>query len=64
MVKHNTIRVVLAHVVIAQWPIRQIDVNNAFLNGDSEENVYMQKPSALCHRILLWYVNFIRHFMV
>jgi len=36
VVKHNTIRVVLAHAIITQWPICQIDVNNSFLDGDFE----------------------------
>ena len=44
VVKHNTVRFVLAHAVIAQWLIRQIDMNSAFLNGDLEEIVYMQQP--------------------
>ena len=44
VIKHTTIRVVLAHAVSAQWNIHQIDINNAFLNGDLHEDVYMQQP--------------------
>ena len=44
VVRHSTIRLVLAHAVASHWPIRQIDINNAFLNGDLTERVYMQQP--------------------
>ena len=39
IVKPITIRVVLTHVVSSHWPIHQIDINNAFLNGDLNEHV-------------------------
>ena len=44
VVRHTTIRLVLAHVVTSGWSVRQVDVNNVFLNGDLSECVYMQQP--------------------
>jgi len=44
VVKPTTIRVVLSHVVSAAWPMHQVDVNYAFLNGDLQEDVYKQQP--------------------
>ncbi|KAK5772128.1 hypothetical protein PVK06_048399 [Gossypium arboreum] len=44
VVKPATIRVVLALAVKFGWPLRQIDINNAFLNGDLAEEIYMVQP--------------------
>lgn len=33
----------LAQVVPYRWHIHEIDVNNIFLNGDLQEDVYMQQ---------------------
>lgn len=44
MVKPTTVRVVLSLALSNNWSIRQIDINNAFLNGDLSEVVYMTQP--------------------
>lgn len=44
VVKSATIRTVL-HVALAnEWPIHQLDVQNAFLHGTLDETVYMFQP--------------------
>ncbi|MCI29300.1 retrovirus-related Pol polyprotein from transposon TNT 1-94, partial [Trifolium medium] len=42
--KLTTVRTVIALTSINHWIIHQLDVNNAFLHGDLEEDVYMIVP--------------------
>ncbi|KAK8954127.1 hypothetical protein KSP39_PZI001654 [Platanthera zijinensis] len=42
--KLNTVRVLISLAVHRHWPLQQLDVKNAFLNGDLQEFVYMQQP--------------------
>lgn len=51
----NIVRVLLSLAANLYWPLYHLDVQNAFLNGDLEEEVYMyisldlnQKPPIRC----------------
>ena len=43
VVKATTVRVVLSIAVTNKWPLRQLDVKNAFLNGTLIERVHMEQ---------------------
>jgi histone deacetylase 1/2 len=58
VVKPTTIRLLLALAVSRGWHLHQLDIQNAFLNGVLEEEVFMRqppgfedplRPSHLCH---------------
>ena len=44
MVKASTIRIMFAIIIFFQWLLRQLDVQNVFLNGDLDEQVFMAQP--------------------
>ena len=53
----NSIRILFSIVVNLSWSLFQIDVKNAFLYGDLQDEVYMKQPrgyiaqgkSKVCH---------------
>jgi Reverse transcriptase (RNA-dependent DNA polymerase) len=44
VVRAQTIRVTIALALTFHWSLRQLDVSNAFLNGDLKERVFMSQP--------------------
>uniref|UniRef100_A0A2N9F3P1 Reverse transcriptase Ty1/copia-type domain-containing protein n=1 Tax=Fagus sylvatica TaxID=28930 RepID=A0A2N9F3P1_FAGSY len=45
VVRLTSVRSLLVVAAVRHWPLFQMDVKNAFLNGDLLEEVYMQPPS-------------------
>ena len=44
MAKSVSVKIVLSLVAMKGWFLHQMDVNNAFLHGDLDEDVYMCLP--------------------
>jgi len=44
MAKMTTIQTIMAIAASKRWPLRQMDVKNAFLHRDLKENIYMTLP--------------------
>ena len=49
VIKPCTIRVIFTLAVTHNWKIQQVDLNNAFLNGELQEVVYMSQPAGFVH---------------
>ena len=39
-----SVRLFIAMAALQQWPLYQLDVKNAFLNGDLHKEIYMEQP--------------------
>lgn len=50
-VRPITIRLVLTIALTYGWPIRQLDVQNAFLHGALQKTVYMQQPPEFVNKL-------------
>ena len=42
VVRHTTVRLILSLAAMNKWQLRQLDVKNAFLHGNLEEEVFMK----------------------
>lgn len=47
--KHETIRMVLTHMVLLGWESKQLDVMTAFLNSLLQHEVYLKQPEGFIH---------------
>jgi hypothetical protein len=51
VVKSATVRTVLALASSCAWLVHQLDVNNAFLHGFIDENIYTRQPASFVHSV-------------
>jgi len=44
MAKMASVRLFIVMAALQKWPLYQLDVKNTFLNGDLQEEIYMEQP--------------------
>lgn len=44
VVRHTTVRIILSLAAAFKWELRQVDVKNAFLHGELQEENYVHQP--------------------
>lgn len=44
IVRYTTVILIISLAAQYKWDLRQLDIKNAFLHGELEEEVYMKQP--------------------
>ena len=60
VVRMASVRTILHMATVLNWEIRQMDVKNAFLHGDLQEEVFMKQPAGFVdseHPHYVWRLN-------
>lgn len=64
MAKYTSIRTIISLVSIFGWKMYQMDVKTAFLNGNIEQEVFMNLKGLYCITGKLMYASLKKHYMV
>ena len=56
IVRHTTVRIILALAAMNHWELKQLDIKNAFLHRDLQEVVYMKQPQRFVDYSYLFHV--------
>ena len=51
VIKYTIIRIIIALATIHKWPIRQLDISNAFLHGFLDKEIYITQPVGFIDKI-------------
>lgn len=44
VVRHTIVRIILVIATMNHWDLKQLDIKNAFLRGELQDDVYMKQP--------------------
>ena len=56
--KMTSVRLFIAMAAMRRWPLFQLDIKNTFLQGDLEEEIYMEQPPGFVAQVgMVWYAN-------
>lgn len=64
VVRYDSMRILLALAAVYDKKIIQFVIKTAFLNGDLDEEVFMEQPKGYISEDPIWFVNYGRVFKV